>query len=77
MLKLFMYYIGENVVSSQMLKVSLLGGVMVLRLERDAWSMANVEGKQQVSTLHLPNFSLSPHDPYLPPPSPPSRSYND
>ena len=32
-------YIGEKVVSAQMLEVSLLGVGTVLRLERDAWSV--------------------------------------
>ena len=32
---------GKNVMSAQMLEVSLLGVGTMLRLERDAWSMSN------------------------------------
>ena len=37
--KRFYVTYGKNVVSAQMLEVSLLGVGTVLRLERDAWSM--------------------------------------
>ena len=33
------YKYGKSVMSAQMMEVSLLGVGMVLRLERDAWSM--------------------------------------
>ena len=36
--------------SAQRLEVSLFGVGTVLRLERDAWPMANNKGKQQMST---------------------------
>ena len=41
----------KNVMSAQMLEVSLLGVETVLRLERDAWSMFKwLRGKHQLST---------------------------
>ena len=51
-------------VSAQMLEVSLLGVGVVLRLERDAWSMVKgLKREQQMSTPHYralrPNTSLN------------------
>ena len=39
-IKSFYVIHGKSVMSAQMLEVSLLGVEAVLRLERDAWSMA-------------------------------------
>ena len=39
--KKFSVAYGKNVMSAQILEVSLLGVGMVLRLERNAWSMVN------------------------------------
>ena len=51
---------GKNVMSAQMLEVSLSGVGTVLRLERDTWSM--VKRLRQATNE------------YAPPPGPPARS---